>query len=305
LGNLEFDKKVSERNIKIISWIAMLLASSLSLILWRELGGGEPFWWSFFTLCSLLTVCIITFSVKMLQPLRRFVIILLIIFMFGFGGGWQWGLIPWIRNSIIWNTWIGTMPWALSSLLTHFLRLSPAIGILAFLLLTNRKFKDFFLVKGDIRAPVEPSKLIGMKEPKPWTKIGSIFTIIFTLGTLIFLLVSRIPTISDFIRVLPLLPVSVLIAAINSFNEEFSLRAAPLSELWSLIGKKQGLLITTIYFGLGHFYGVPSGLIGVALSAYLGFFIGKSLLETKGFFWAWTIHFFPDVIIFTFYAMFP
>jgi len=111
--------------------------------------------------------------------------------------------------------------------------------------------------------------------------------------------------LSQFIQVIPLIPVAILIAAINAFNEEFTLRAAPLSELWKEIGKKQSLLIITVYFGLGHFYGVPSGIIGVILSAFLGWFLGKSLLETKGFFWAWFIHFLPDIIIFTFYAMFP
>jgi len=160
-------------------------------------------------------------------------------------------------------------------------------------------------VRGEIKALVEPSKLLGMKEPKPWTNVGSIFAIIFTLGTLIFLLVTQTPTLEDFLGVLPLLPIAILIAAMNAFNEEFTLRAAPLSELWKKVGKQHALLLTIVYFGLGHFYGVPSGILGVLLSAFLGWFLGKSLLETKGFFWAWIIHFFPDIIIFTFYAMFP
>ena len=153
------------------------------------------------------------------------------------------------------------------------------------------------MVKGDIKALVEPSKLIGMKEPEPWPRIGLIFAAIFTAGTFIFLMLSTPPTLSQFIQAIPLIPVAVLIAAINAFNEEFTLRAAPLSELWKNIGKKQALFITTVYFGLGHFYGVPSGIIGVILSAFLGWFIGKSLLETRGFFWAWIIHFFPDIIL--------
>ncbi|MFW9999745.1 MAG: CPBP family intramembrane glutamic endopeptidase [Candidatus Hermodarchaeota archaeon] len=289
----------------ILSWIITLFASSISLIFWREFGLGEPFWWPILTLIIMLAIFISSLVKKDLKPLRRFIAVILIIFLFGYGGGWQWGIIPAIRGSSVWIEWMNQMPWALSSILTHLLRLSPALAVLSFLLITGRKRKDFFLVKGEIRAQVEPSKLIGMKSPEPWTKIGSIFAIVFTLGTLMFLLFSKFPSVNDFIRVLPLLPVSILIAAINAFNEEFTLRAAPLSELRGVIGKKQALLITTLYFGLGHYYGVPSGLIGIALSAYLGWFLGKSLLETKGFFWAWIIHFFPDVVIFTFYAMFP
>ena len=305
MENKKFKQKDGDLKYIVISWIIILFASSLPLILWREFGVGEPFWWPILTLGILLVFLLASLVRESLKPLRRFIVVICIIFIFGYGGGWQWGIIPAIRGSSIWIEWTNLMPWALSSIVTHLLRLSPALAVLSFLLLTRRKRKDFFLVKGDINALVEPSKLIGMKTPKPWTKIGSIFTIVFSIGTLLFLLFSTFPSISDFITVLPLLPVAVLIAAINAFNEEFTLRAAPLSELNEAVGKMQALLITTVYFGLGHFYGVPSGILGVLLSAYLGWFIGKSLLETKGFFWAWVIHFFPDVIIFTFYAMFP
>jgi hypothetical protein len=69
------------------------------------------------------------------------------------------------------------------------------------------------------------------------------------------------------------------------------------------VGERQALLITTAFFGLGHFYGIPNGVLDVALSGFLGWFLGKSILETRGFFWGWLIHFLQDVIIFTFLAM--
>ena len=301
----ELHEKIAHKEKTIVAWIAILFSSSIALILWREFGPGEPFWWPWVSAISLIVISILTFIRISLKPLRVFMIILILIFFLGFGGGWQWGLIPFIRDSQTWTNWLSSLPWALSAIMTHLLRLLPAIVILTFLLIIGRKRRDFFLVKGNIHAFVEPSKLIGMKKPEPWTRIGSIFALIFCIGTLLFLILTKFPSISDFIQVLPLIPVAVLIAAINAFNEEFTLRAAPLSELSTTIGKQQALLITTIYFGIGHFYGVPNGLLGVLLSAFLGWFLGKSLLETKGFFWAWFIHFLPDVIIFTFYAMFP
>jgi uncharacterized protein len=297
-------KQSPDQVLVIIAWIAMLIPSSLSIILWRELSSGEPFWWPLIILISLIVLVVSGFLIKRLKPIRNFMIILLIIFLLGFGGGWEFGLIPFIRNLPIWISWTESLPWALSSIFIHLLRLTPAIVVLLYLLLIKRKRTDFFLVKGDITALVEPSILIGMKKPEPWPKIGLIFAAIFTAGTLIFLLGTTPPSISQFVQAIPLIPVSILIAAINAFNEEFTLRAAPLSELWKVIGKKQGLLITTLYFGMGHYYGVPNGIIGVALSAFLGWFLGKSLLETKGFFWAWFIHFLPDIVIFTFYAIF-
>ncbi len=287
----------------IVAWTATLLASSLGIILWRELAGGEPYWLAWVHAIGLVAIFVLTLARTDLKPLRGFVFILLVIFFFGFGGGWQFGLIPFIRSSSAWITWESQAPWALSAVVYHLIRLSPAIVILSFLLLKGRKRQDFFLTKGRIDAPAEPSRLLGMKKPEPWTRIGSIFAIVIAFGTLTYLILSSDLSWGEFIGALPLIPIALLIGVINAFNEEFTLRAAPLSELSVPTGKKQELLITTIFFGLGHFYGVPAGIIGVLLSSFLGWFLGKSMLETKGSFWAWLIHFLSDAFIFTFFAI--
>ncbi|MBU6996567.1 MAG: CPBP family intramembrane metalloprotease [Theionarchaea archaeon] len=287
----------------LIAWISMLVTSNLAVIIWREVSSGEPSWWPWIHAVGLLVLCAFTFIDKDLKPLRAFVGVLLTIFVLGFGGGWKWGIIPFIRGTSAWTTWETQAPWAVSAVVTHLVRLSPALVILAGLLLTGRRLPDLFLVKGTLDAPVEPSRLLGMKKPEPWTRTGSIFAVVFTVVTFIFLVLSTRPTANAFMTVLPLIPVAVFIAAINAFNEEFTLRAAPLSVLVSALGSQQALVITTVYFGLGHYYGVPNGVLGVLLSGFLGWFLGKSLLETRGFFWAWLIHFLPDVVIFTFYAM--
>jgi hypothetical protein len=286
-----------------LAWVATLLASSLDVILWRELAGAVPYWLPWIHAIGLVTIFALTLIFPGLRRLKGFVLILLIIFFLGFGGGWQWGLIPFVRGTTTWISWEAQAPWALSAISTHLLRLSPALVILGFLMLSGKKRGDFFLAKGKINAPVEPSRLLGMKKTEPWTRIGTIFAVIFASVTLLYLTLASPPTLNSIEKALPLIPVALLIATINSFNEEFTLRAAPLSELWTTIGKQQALMITTLFFGLGHFYGVPSGILGVLLSSFLGWFLGKSMLETKGFFWAWLIHFLPDAFIFTFFAI--
>jgi hypothetical protein len=57
------------------------------------------------------------------------------------------------------------------------------------------------------------------------------------------------------------------------------------------------------YFGIFHFYGIPYGVIGVILAGFLGWLLGKSMLETRGLFWAWFLHFLQDVFIFAFMAI--
>jgi len=69
----------------------------------------------------------------------------------------------------------------------------------------------------------------------------------------------------------------------NAFNEEFTFRAAPLGELEPLIGKSTSLVVTAVYFGLGHYYGVPNGVIGVLLSGFLGVAAWKEHVRNKGF----------------------
>ncbi|MCX6538504.1 MAG: hypothetical protein NT151_06160 [Acidobacteria bacterium] len=40
------------------------------------------------------------------------------------------------------------------------------------------------------------------------------------------------------------------------------------------------------------------------MTGFLAWLLGKSIVETRGFAWAWFIHFVPDVVIFVSYAVF-
>ncbi len=44
-------------------------------------------------------------------------------------------------------------------------------------------------------------------------------------------------------------------------------------------------------------------MIGFLMTGFLAWVLGKAMLETKGFFWPWLIHFLPDVVIFYAYAI--
>jgi len=98
-------------------------------------------------------------------------------------------------------------------------------------------------------------------------------------------------------------PGILLLAAMNALSEELSYRAAFLAPMNPVTGKLQAILLTATIFGLAHFYGVPYGILGVIMSFILGYLLSKSMLETKGFFWAWFIHFLQDVAIFSFMAL--
>ena len=108
-------------------------------------------------------------------------------------------------------------------------------------------------------------------------------------GTFTFLLITTRLEISVFLENLNALLYVLMIASLNAFNEEFTLRAAPWVSSLMLYVKKT-LLITTVFFALGHYFGVPNGIIGVVLSGFLGWFIGKSIFETHESSWpGWLI----------------
>lgn len=95
----------------------------------------------------------------------------------------------------------------------------------------------------------------------------------------------------------------LLAAAMNAFNEEVTYKASLLSVLDGPVGPGQALWMVSAYFGIGHYYGVPYGVVGVAMAFVLGWLLGRSMLETRGLFWAWFIHFWQDVLIFSFLAI--
>jgi hypothetical protein len=249
---------------------------------------------------ALLVLLFTTMIVQPLKPLRRFAFIIVVIFFMGYGGGWTWGLIGFVRSAEFWATWAVQAPKGVFDISLHLLRLTPAAIILSFLLLTGRTRQHFFLVKGDPYAILEKSSLVSTRKPEPWIKIALIFTLVFVSVAVLFMVGAYGVSGETFASNWPLIPVVLLIAMMNGFNEEFTLRAAPLGELEPVIGKSNSLKTTAAYFGLGHYYGFPSGVIGVILSGFLGWFLGKSMLETKGLYVAWLVHFLTDVPIFMF-----
>ena len=144
---------------------------------------------------------------------------------------------------------------------------------------------------------------MGIKEGEQWNKLGPLFALIISSGTLAFLILAGRPSVNLVARALPFLPAILIAAALNAFNEEVTYKASFLSVLEDVVGKQQSLWLMAAYFGIGHYYGVPYGMIGVLMAGFLGWFLGKSMLETRGLWWAWFIHFWQDVLIFSFLAI--
>lgn len=172
-----------------------------------------------------------------------------------------------------------------------------------FLIILKASKKHSFLIyfnKGDISADIKTEPVIGLK-PKPtenWWHIGRNFAIIISIVTAI-VIYFQLTKESKFTvtKLLCILPFSIMFALTNSFVEESITRLGLVVVLKDVLNDKIIPLISAIIFGTVHYWGNPGGLAGVLVAGFLGWFLAKSILETKGIFWAWLIHFLQDVII--------
>lgn len=136
----------------------------------------------------------------------------------------------------------------------------------------------------------KPSK--GRWETDAWT-LGLIMVAI--IGVVAFLQVSSNGFAFHWLYVLLVIP----FAASNALVEEVIFRLSFVSAGKSLTKSVwYGLIMGSLVFGFIHYWGVaPNGISGAVMSAFLGYFLAKSIQETNGFFWAFMIHFMLDVAI--------
>jgi hypothetical protein len=158
-----------------------------------------------------------------------------------------------------------------------------------------------------IDGAVKPVPAIGLnpKDGEGWKTIGLTIGAIITLVTGIVVYFQTVPGNGLRIRLFPEIPMIILLALMNSFTEEVIFRLS-----FTTIVANENMhpgtaeFLSALSFGAVHYFGIaPRGIAGAAMAAFIGWFLAKSINETKGFFWAWSIHFAQDVVIMFFLFM--
>lgn len=195
----------------------------------------------------------------------------------------------------------------LSPLTNHQIVYQGITLILAFallLILWGFKRPEFttYFKKGNISAAIGPEPWIGIK-PKgnqTWLSYGTTIGITISVVTAIIIYFQLIKGKEiDTGNLLQILLFSLIFSLTNSFAEESVTRMSVVVTLKGKVNDRIIPFISALIFGTVHYWGNPGGIPGVLAAGFLGWFLAKSILETKGFFWAWLIHFAQDVIIFT------
>ena len=172
--------------------------------------------------------------------------------------------------------------------------------VLGIMFLYNRKHFREFLRIGEINAPTEPLKILGIKESDTWKKVGFSFVLILGLGTAIFMTIAVLQTGGKVnAQFFALLPLALIFSTTNAWSEEVFTRFTVVAGLEGKVKPVHKYWISAAIFGIPHYFGTPGGIIGAIMAGFMGWLLAKAVQETKGMFWAWFIHFVQDVIIFS------
>jgi membrane protease YdiL (CAAX protease family) len=162
--------------------------------------------------------------------------------------------------------------------------------------------KGDFMAVGDWSAPASDLALLAVNDGESWLGVGWTFLAIISVVTflVIWLQIGRAQrmALSLIVRALP---VAVVFSALNAFSEELIFRLALADALTPVVSATSVAVISGLLFGVPHWFGRPSGIIGVILAAFLGWFLMLSVIQTGGLGWAIVIHFVQDIVIMTFW----
>lgn len=289
----------SQKVVTLAAWIIVLLASSLPTVFVQEVLGQtvSPDQQTIIALSIIATALAASLIWKPLRGLLPLLFLILVLV------GSRWLVYNRIDELGNYPRWLKHPSFNISMLAEQSLNLMVALIVIAALFLLKKKRQDFYLAVGNLSAPARPIGWMGVKQGDRWHKFGGWLTFFISLGTLAFLIIAGRPPLDIAVKVIPFLPAVFLAAALNAFYEEVTYKAAILSVLEAPVGERQALYMVAAYFGIWHYYGVPYGVVGVLLAAFLGWILAKSMQETRGMFWAWFIHFWQDVWIFSFLAI--
>jgi membrane protease YdiL (CAAX protease family) len=282
---------------RAVAWSAMIIASALPVIVSRLSGQGSPISLPLVQTLILVITALVIYRSERLRPLIGFLLSVAILRL-----GW-FAIAPALADWTPIANLSAHSSWAAQQLIARVLN-----GVGALLMLTTfigRNFTrgDLFLRVGQLDAPAQPEGMFWFRKPIPWTRLGPQLLFVFGIVLPVFLCITLRPDFGQVSRLWQILPWALATAAVNAFNEEFQFRCVPLAHLRGVLPLRESLLLTSVFFGLAHYFGQPSGPIGVLMAGTAGWIWAKSMVETRGAGWAFGIHWVQDVVIFCFLAL--
>jgi membrane protease YdiL (CAAX protease family) len=282
--------KSSDPLLRFIAWSAVI-ASTVPEIIWQESGHRISFW---FTATESLVLVLAAFAILPFSRLRGLARFLVAVAALNFA--WDF-LAPELGRTHFVHSLSQNASWGARLFIARILTLSGGVLMGLTLIGSGATRRDLFLCRGNLAAPAQPIPFLGLRKSIPWTAFGPAVLVVFGVALPLFLYFTVHPDFTTSGRILRFLPWILLLAALNAANEEFQFRNILLAHLRNVVAPAEAVLLTAILFGLGHYYGQPSGPIGVVMAGFAGWVWARSMIETRGFAWAFFIHMAQDIVI--------
>ena len=276
-----------------LAWGVTLLVSSLGDIVSFELTGVVPFWLFWAKTGLLGALILMSWRWEPMKALRSFFVMLMAITLLMRAN-------TWLLGSSGWTMWQNQQSFSVVAITAQSVETGVALLLIGMLFLLRKRRQQFFLVRGDVNIKVKPVKWLGQKSSSPLWRFGLVFTLVVIIAQFFMFILPLSPTSGTLHHLIPFIPTILLLAVANGFTEEITFRAAPISTVYEVTGKSNAIWMAAILFGLSHYIGgIPSGIPGVLTTTLLGWFFGKCMMDTKGFFLPWLFHALQDILPFT------
>ena len=281
---------------RVVVWAAVL-GSTLPEIIWQESGHQLGLW---FTAAESLLILLPAAAAIWVRSLRGVVRFLIAIAILNFS--WRY-ISPTLAALPAVRAVTDHVSWGARLFLNRTFTLSGVVLVSLTLIGSGITRRDLFLCKGNPAAPAQPIPFLGLRKPVPWSWLGPAFIVVFAgvLAPYLYLTVHPNFRVSE--RIVRTFPWSLAVAALNAASEEFQFRSVLLAHLRGVFRPAENILLTAVFFGLGHYYGQPSGPLGVLMAGVAGWIWARSMIDTRGGVWAFLIHMTQDIVIFTFLAV--
>ena len=282
----------------MLAWILVLLASALP-----ELGLGfhyplEPLHWLSISKVAVLgALLVVSYALGVISALRSLIIVLLTLHLATatFGA---------VVSSAFWQQRVSAIanPFLRQMIEVQFVRIAVALVVLVVLFGVLRDRSRFYWSRGDMVARTSRVAWLGISGTTSWGRVGIVLTAVLSLGTLTFLSLAMRPAIPALIGTIATLPIVLVFSVTNALGEEISYRIALLAPVANVVPSAHAMVMSAVYFGVAHYNGIPSGVVGITMAGLLGWIACRSVLDTKGIGWAFILHLVQDVWIFWFMA---
>jgi membrane protease YdiL (CAAX protease family) len=281
------------RSVVLVAWTALFLTPVG--IYWRLLthDATAPVGVDLVAFGLLVFLVATAIRIERLRPIRTFLLTVLAL-----GTGML--VVSLIERSHAWTDWAARASDPKVVFADAALEVIPCALMAGVLVASGLRRRDMVVTVGDLGAR---GGLPFTQRRVSWVWIGIVGTLLFAGPLAVQLTVTVHPDFGMAGKALAALPAAVAFGAFNAAQEEFRFRAGFLATLVPAVGALQAVLMTSALFAFGHWFGHPSGPVGVGMAFLAGFVLAKSMLDTRGSGWAWFMHAVQDVLIFSFLVM--